>query len=83
MSNPHIYIATRVNCFVARWGIEPQTIRLKGKRFNHYATDLAVFLLRTNQKDLGLMEVTHNVAVLLKSDRIEIIYLVRVAELVG
>ena len=29
--------------FVARRGIEPQTIHLKGEHFNHCATDLAFF----------------------------------------
>ena len=39
---------TRATHFVARRGIEPQTIYMKGERFNHCATDLAVNALEKN-----------------------------------
>ena len=45
LSHPHIFRVTRAPCFVARWGIEPQTIRLKGECFNHCATDLVHVVL--------------------------------------
>ena len=41
MSHPHVFRVTRATHFVARRGIEPQTIRLKGERFDHCATGLA------------------------------------------
>ena len=42
LSHPHVFRVTRATHFVARRGIEPQTIRLQGERFNHCAIDLAI-----------------------------------------
>ena len=33
--HPHIFRVIRATLFVARWGIEPLIINLKGERFNH------------------------------------------------
>ena len=43
MSHPHVFRVTRATNFVAKWGIEPQIIRMKGERFSHCATDLAPY----------------------------------------
>ena len=56
MSHPHVFRVTRVTHFVARWGIEPQTIHLKGERFNHCATDLARQEGRNERKKVGKKE---------------------------
>ena len=41
LSHPHIFRVSRTNHIVARQDIEPQTVLLKGERFNYCATDLA------------------------------------------
>ena len=41
VSNPHIFRATRVTCFVVRWGIKPQTTHLRSEHFvDKYVSDL-------------------------------------------
>ena len=56
-----MFRVTRATHFVARRRIEPQTIHLKGERFNHCATDLAV------QRDVKQCSdiIKHNIIVLI------------------